>query len=55
MEVPKKRNKKKIETARINIRLEPQLKEALEQYCTAHDKILSKVIKDAIRLYIGLN
>jgi len=55
MEERKKRNRKKVEAARIDIRLDPKLKEALEQYCDDKYETMSNVIKAAIKQYIGFN
>lgn len=53
MEERKKGNRKKIEAARIDIRLDPKLKEALEHYCDEKYETMSNVIKSAIKAYIG--
>jgi len=44
---------KKVEAARIDIKLDPKLKEALEQYCADNYETMSSVIKAAIKSYIG--
>ena len=48
----KKWNRKKVDAARLDIRLDPKLKEALEQYCDENYETMSNVIKLAIKKYI---
>ena len=39
--------------ARIELRLDPKLKDALKQYCDENYQTMSETIKSAIRRYIG--
>lgn len=52
MEQKKKRNRKKIEAARLDIRIDPKLKDALEEYCAKKYETMSNVIKAAIKKHI---
>jgi hypothetical protein len=40
---------------RLNIRVHPRLKEALEAYCRANSEKYTETVTNAIKLYIGLN
>jgi hypothetical protein len=49
----KKKKVNRTTAARIDVRVSPRLKEALEEYCSEEYETMSSVIKAAIKQYIG--